>query len=258
MTNNYLNAYNEMFGNFINPNNTTEQDGDVYVIKNSFGIDHNLDVYNGYIECIFQNYRTGVKIASTTYNCDCTLNFSRIMQDKITEILDQSDYSYDLIYEVVNDFFKIGQDFKIYKKMKINKKIKVSSFFELSIKKAVNIANITPDAMFDNDYCSVEQIISNVNFKMENKESNEIHPIIELKFPYANRTFVKVTINLHPSKKADQINQMVIEKEKFRDILEKQLDSNIHRHLNVDDIDVSQMALDEKLNYIPVIEMSKI
>jgi hypothetical protein len=258
MTNNYLNAYNKMFGNFINKNNTTEQSGDVYIIQNSFEIDHNLDVYHGYIECIFQNYQKGFKLGSTSYKCDCTFNFSRITQDKIIEILNKTDYNYDLIYEVVNDFFKIGQEFKIYKKMKLSKTIKVSNFFELSVKKSVNIANITPDIIFDNEYFSIEQIIANVNFKMENKESNEIHPIIELKFPYANKTFVKVNIDLHPSKKAVQINQLVIEKENFKDVLEKQLDSKIQRYLDMSVIDVSQMSLDQKLNYIPVLEMSKI
>lgn len=258
MTNNYLNAYNKMFGKFINPNNTTEQDGDVYVIQNSFKIDHDIDVYNGHIECIFQNYQKGFKLGSISYKCDCTLNFSRIPQDKIIEILNLTDYNYDLIYEVVNDFFKIGQEFKIYKKMKVSKKIQISNFFELSVKKSVSVANLTPDAIFDNEYFSIQPIIANVSFKMENKKSNEMHPIIELKFPYANRTFAKVSIDLHPSKKLDQMNQLVMEKENFKTILEKQLDIKIQRYLDIVSVDISQMSLDEKLNYIPVLEMSKI
>jgi hypothetical protein len=258
MTNNYLNAYNKMFGKFINQNNTTEQDGDVYVIKNSFEIDHNIEIYHGYIECIFQNYQKGFKLGSTSYKCDCTLNFSRITQDKIKEILNQTDYNYDLIYEVVNDFFKIGQEFKIYKNIKVNKKIQISNFFDLSVKKSVPVANLTPDAIFDNEYFSIHPIIADVNFKMENKKSNEIHPIIELKFPYAHRKFAKLSIDLHPSKKSDQINQLVVEKEIFKAVLEKELESKIQRYLDMSVVDVSQMSLDQKLNYILVLEMSKI
>jgi len=262
MNNTYLNAFNMIFGNHIDKNNTVQHPTDNgYVVRNSFEIGVEPSKYIGHIECIIDDLKRGVKIGDTTYKRKCQFNFHRVLKSKIKLMLDNPNYNYVLLNDVVIDFYKIAHKFRVYDKFKHMPTIDISDFFELTIMKAINLANVKPDIIYNTDYNFTQQILANVQFMMENENSEEIHPIIKIKFPYgdfANKNHVEINVNIHPSKQKEQQKHIEKEKKKFIAKLEQQLDSVIHTYLNISKEEIAKMTQEEKLNYIPVIEMKKI
>lgn len=259
MSNNYLNAFNLIFGNHINKNKTIEHgSANGYVVRNSFEIGITPSKYIGHIECVIDNLNRGVKIGNTTYKHKCKFNFHRVLKSKIKLMLDNPNYNYVLLNDVVIDFYKIAHQFRLYDQFKPMPTIEVSDFFELNIMKPINLANVKPDVIFNTDYNFIQQILANVQFMMENENSDEIHPIIKIKFPYEDRKHFEMNVNIHPSKQKEQKKHIEKEKKKFIAKLEQHLGEKIHEHLNISKDDIAKMTPEEKLNYIPVIEMKKI
>lgn len=259
MSNTYLNAFNMIFGNHIDNTKTIQHPVDNgYVVRNSFEIGVEPSKYIGHIECIIDDLKRGIKIGDTTYKRKCTLNFYRVLKSKIKLMLDNPHYNYVLLNDVVIDFYKVAHQFRVYNKFKPMPTIDVSDFFELTIMKAINLANVKPDIIYNTDYNFTQQILANVQFMMENENSDEIHPIIKIKFPYDDKKYLEINVNIHPSKQHEQKKHIEKEKKKFIAKLEQHLDEIIHEHLSISKDDIAKMTQAEKLNYIPVIEMKKI
>lgn len=85
--------------------------------------------------------------------------------------------------------------------------------------------------------------------------NDNICPLIEIMIPYSNTDFFNTIIHLYPSMRDIQIKKIEQLKAYFSEELEKRLDVILNKKIKIHQNDLINMSLQEKLNYVPVLEM---
>lgn len=256
---NYIEAFNNLFGkrSFANEVGLTETK-----------TDYSHEIVNLFTVCRF--YMVNVNIMSKPYNYGCSIAFKNLTKPYIKELFDAQNYNYDLIEETINELFKIGKLFNFYREMAPVKNIRLDDSFResesfrsnniSSSNISKNITKLTISGFLTDKYTDANPLkkISKQHINFYVSETNEIHPIMTLFFPYSSTADFICQFNLHPTERDSQIKKLAEIKRDFTAHLEVQLDTVLKRKLKFKKDDLLKMTTQEKLNYIPVVEMSKI
>lgn len=187
------------------------------------------------------------------------ITFEKIPKRVLKEIFNNQNYNYDLVETIINELFTIGKSFSFYKDISTIKNVNIEGTLNLdqfgqSTPKNVTKLTLAP---FLKDTRAGSQPIKrmarqSIKFKLFD---DNICPIMELIMPYSNTDYFHAMIHLHPSMKDKQIEKIEELKESFRTQLEEQLEIVLNKKLKISKDDIKKMTLQEKRNYIPVLEM---
>jgi hypothetical protein len=187
------------------------------------------------------------------------ITFEKIPKRMLKEIFNNQNYNYDLVDTIINELFTIGESFSFYKDMSPIQNINIENTLNLDQfgqSTPKNVTKITL-ASFLKDKRAGSQPIKrmarqSIKFKLFD---DNICPIMELIIPYSNTDYFHSMIHLHPAMKDKQIDKIEELKANFTAQLEEQLEIVLNKKLKISKNDIKNMTLQEKRNYIPVLEM---
>lgn len=207
---------------------------------------------------------TNVNIISKPYNYTFNIYFKNLLKPHVKEFFDEKNYSYDLLDQTIQELFKIGEKYSFYREMTTISNNRVEdSFMQNGYPRKSSLKSLTKISLsgfltdkYTNDKPLKKVAQQHVNFYLS--ENGEIHPIMTLFLPYSSSANFLCSINLHPSQRESQIKHLKQIKKEFTEHLIEHFDNLLKRKLKLKKEELSQMTIKEKLNYIPVIEMSRI
>lgn len=252
-THNYPAAFNKLFNGYTTGNELWRRtDANWAEIQGTLNIG-GKDLKGSYVHAYFyHNHETYIHSFTN-------IQFIKIPKMVIKEIFNKEVYNYDLVEEIINEMFKIGQSFGFYKNMSTIKNIRIedslsSKNFGMPVLK--NVSKLT-FADFLKDGKSISSPIKrmvrqSIRYKWIN---DNICPLIEIMIPYSNTDFFNTVIHLHPSMRDIQIKKIEQLKAYFSEELEKRLDVILNKKIKIHQNDLINMSLQDKLNYVPVLEM---
>jgi hypothetical protein len=252
---NYVEIFNDFFGQ---KPFSTEDHIDKTETKTIYG----YDIMSLFVSCRF--HKVNVNIMSKPYSCTCNISFKNLSKQPVKELFDAKNYNYDLIDKTINELFKIGKSYNFYKGMTPIKNNRLEDSFMRNGyprgNSSKNLTKLTLSGFLTDKYTDDNPLkkISKQHLNFYLSENNEIFPIITLFFPYSSTADFICFINLHPSQRELQIKNLIQIKKDFTAELEEQLNTVLKRKLKLKKEDLITMTTQEKLNYIPVIEMTRI
>lgn len=254
----HIEAFSDFFGKSIRPEYTTirNERGDYHVMNNS-------PFDNKILRCHFKKCAFPVTIAETIYNNDCSFHLTNMSEGDVAYLFRDNNYNYDVAEQIINGLFKLGQDFSFYTEMSTIQNIKLeNNFYKNGIQKAVFVPVVTKltlsAVLADKNVAgkpTKKTAVVHLAFMVS--DTNELHPVLNLAIPYSVSKFVRIPIHLHPSKRDEQIKNIPVILKDFEDLLIAHLDFVLTRFLKIKKNELSTMTLEEKKNYLPVIEMAR-
>lgn len=252
---NYVEIFDDFFGR---KPFATEGHIDKTETKTNYG----YDIMSIFVSCNF--HKVNVNIISKPYSYTCNIAFKNLSINHVKELFDAKNYNYDLIDETIKELFKIGQSYNFYREMAPIKNNRLEDSFMSNgyprgnISK--NMTKLTLSGFLTDKYTDENPLKKvakqHINFYLS--ENNEIHPVMTLFFPYSSTADYLCQFNLHPSARDAQIKHLNKIKQEFTAHLEDQLDTVLKRKLKFKKSDLLTMTTQDKLNYIPVVEMARI
>lgn len=250
---NYKIAFDKLLSKYINEDelynrtdaNWAEISGTLNIGEREF-----VDSYvTGYF---YHNYKTNKHTFAN-------IQFIKIPKRIIVDIFNNETYNYDWVKLVINELFTIGQSFGFYKKMSTIKNIRIEESLgqnNCGMPVLKNISKLTLADFLTDKKAENQPINKMIRQSIKYKcIGDNICPIMELIVPYSNTGYFTVMIHLHPSMKDKQINKIEELKANFTVQLEEQLEIVLNKKLKISKNDIKNMTLQEKRNYIPVLEM---
>jgi hypothetical protein len=240
------------------------------VQKNNESLSQIIGIYNNPNKTISNYYTTltfsqnAVKVHNIEYTDTCDIRFTNMPDRYFDEMIDAQNYNYLLVNEIIKEIFNIGKRFEFYQEISTIKNIKISEAFTnngderyTSLK---NIAKVKLSTFLKEKGSSIKTlnkfIYYNIQFLIN--EDNELHPIMYLFVPYCASYNFMTTINLHPSQKENQLKVLEELKNEVTIKFEQHLDGLLNRSLKIKKDEIVNMSLNDKISYIPVLEMNKI
>jgi len=233
----------------------------------------NLKDSDGFISCKFRG--RGHINFSMNYESECVIGFKNIEIPMIATLLNENNYNYEIVKQSINEFFKLGEKCKLFKSLKKVKSLKIED-------------NLSMGHRWDNgDYetlFSYTQNISNIQFsnfyKTENHKkairpkklkgknmtlyykftlkNGKLQPFAHIDYPVAPNVSIPFVYNIH----ADFIEESNDKFKKYYNELEERLNKRVNqilkKDLNLTDKTLSELSIDDKLNYLIIAEMSEI
>lgn len=256
---NHIEAFSDFFGKSIRPEYTTVRNerGDYHVMNNS-------PFDNKILRCHFKKCAFPVTVAETIYNHDCSFHLTNMSDGDVSYLFRDNNYNYDVVEQIINGLFKLGQDFSFYTEMSPIQNIKLENNFNKNgIQKAVFVPTVTKLALSTvladkNASGKPTKKTAIVHLAFMISDDNEIHPVLNLAIPYSVSKFTRFSIHLHPSKRDEQIKHIPIILKEFENLLIGHLDFVLTKFLKIKKNELSKMTLKDKKNYLPVIEMARI
>lgn len=250
---NYETAFNKLFNMYIPENqlskradtNWTEITGILNIKGKNFP--------ESYVTAYF--YHDPKTYKHTILDIKCINIPKRI----IKELFNNEDYNYDLVKNIIDELFEIGQSFGFYKNMSSIKNIRIEesiSQYNFGMTELKNVTKLTISDFLKDVRAGSQPIKKMLRQSIRYKcIDNNICPLIELMIPYSNTAYFHTVVHLHPSMKDIQMAKMDELKGYFKSQLEDQLDVVLKRKIKIHENDLRKMSLQEKLNYVPVLEM---
>lgn len=257
----YKKAFHHFLGKMLNPAYTRIESGLTdnltHILKND-----NLPNRKA-ISCVFTHHATLEKVGETYYDTSCRFQFQNMPSDDITKIFNNNNYNYDLIQQILTKLLKIGQEFKFFTEMtpiinynisdSYNKGVYYSSESVRSLTKITLTSLIA--AKTPNGHEKKKIVVYHLGFKVS--VNNRIEPVVSLSIPYTMNKLMMVSINLHPSKKEEMIKTIPSILNDFRILLTEHIDILLNKSLKLKKADILKLTLEEKMSYLPLVEMVK-
>lgn len=258
----YIIAFNDFFSNKIDGNKLMQtKNGGSFEAISVFEATNKKN-NDSHINGTF--YPRANKIDETGYNDTCELRLHNISNTLLKELFNNKNYNYSLIEDIINELFNIGKSFGFYKEMTPINNIRIEEQFDnRAYERRINTKNITKLTLASfltdkfND-SNPKKKVAKVYMRFLVSDENELHPVLTLFLPYSVSYDFVVNLQLHPSKKNEQLIAFEDIKKNFKIKLEEQLNSVLKRNLKIKKEEIDDMTLQNKLNYIPVIEMNRI
>lgn len=253
--------YIEIFDNFFN----TEpfyKDGENHKLIKTANNSFNITTFFA----IGQFQETNVNIISKPYNYVFNISFKNLLKSELKNFFDTKNYNYDLLDKTINELFKIGKSYNFYQNMTPIKNNRLEDCFIQNgypnprVNNTKNLTKIALSGFLTDKYTNENPLkkVAQQHLDFYVADTGEIYPIMTLFFPYSSSADFLCFINLHPSQRESQIKHLKKIKKEFTEHLIEQLDTVLKRKLKFKKEELLQMTIQEKLNYIPVIEMSRI
>lgn len=255
----YTDAFHNFLGKTVKPEHTTcTHSGDSYVITNQAPVECQS------ITGVFFRQVQSIKVAETDYDTSCRFQLRHVSDSELEYLFQDNNYNYDLAKKLVDDLFKIGQKFKFFTEMTPIKNLKIKDNYNkeaLSRYESIQTATkITLSSIVagknQQDKPTKKTAIFHLGFYLS--EDNELHPVLTLSLSYSTTKYVRFDINLHPSKRDELIASIPAMLDEFEELLIEQLDFILNRTLKIKKNELTKLTLEEKKNYLPVVEMVKI
>jgi hypothetical protein len=255
----HIEAFNDFFGKSIRSEYSTVRNerGDYHVMNTS-------PFDNKIIRCHFKKFAYPVTIAETIYKNNCSFHLTNMSDVDVSYIFRDNDYNYDVVEKVINALFKLGQEFSFYTEMSPIQNIKLENNFNKNgIQKAVivpTVTKLTLSSILADKSASGKPTKKTaiVHLAFMVSDDNQLHPVLELAIPYSVSKFTRFLIHLHPSKRDEQIKHIPVILKEFENLLITHLDFVLTKFLKIKKNELDTMTLEDKKNYLPVIEMSRI
>lgn len=259
----YKKAFHHFMGKMINPvytrieNSMATADNLIHLVKNDNLPDRKA------ISCVFTQHAKLEKVGETYYDTSCKFQLQNMRSEDIIKIFSNNTYNYELVQQVVMDLIKIGQEFKFFTTFTPVNDFKISDsyrqgfyYISESVKAATKISLSTAIATkTPNGHEKKKTLVYRLEFKLS--EDNRLHPVLNLSLPYTMNKYMMVAINLHPSKKDEMINSIPSILNDFKALLTEHIDVLLNKSLKLKKADILKLTLDEKMSYLPLVEMVK-
>lgn len=216
--------------------------------------------FNYYINLSFYPNKDTIQ---EIYSNHCQITTRDVPYELLKDIFEAQNYNYEVVEKVMNDCFEIGRSFSFFNTMQEIKNIKLHDSFDYSFGepritvKNVSKLNLASFLKSKNDGKPLNKVASHrVEFFVSN--DNEIHPILFLTIPYCSSSSFTIKIYLHPSQKESQLDSLELQINDFKTLLEDHLDFLLNKRIKLTKDEIAYLTLEEKLNYIPILEMNSI
>lgn len=254
-------AFHYFLGKMLNPAYTRIESGLsdnlTYVLKNNNFPDRKA------ISCIFSHHAKLEKIGETYYDTSCKFQFENMPSDDLIKIFDNNNYNYKIVQELLIDLFKIGQEFNFFTRMTPATNFKISDSYNKGVyyssESVRTLTNITLSSVIaaktPNGNEKKKTVFYHLIFKVS--VDNRIQPVLNISIPYTMNKTMMVSINLHPSKKEEMIKTMPSILNDFKILLTEHINIILNKSLKLKKADILRLTLEEKMSYLPLIEMVK-
>lgn len=260
----YLEAFNKITKNALPIDNEIIQRAGSFTSYSIESIykNHKEHVKPTYFE--FKFNKSNTKVADQLYQYECTIIGVDVDSVMLKDFFDVQNYNYKAIDDTVNALYEIGKYFGFYKEMTDFKYKKIEDLytpykkiFYLEQKHLTKIS-LSPMMTEKRSTDNLKKKFAKIHNNFYISENYEIHPIVSVWLPYSSSYDFLVKLNLHPSQEANQKEQLEKDKLRFSKTLEEHFESVLKRKLKIKKEEIAAMTLEEKLNYLIVIEMDAI
>lgn len=260
----YLNAFNKMTQNLLpSENEVVLTEGDFIMTNIKSFYKHKDETTSTSLQ--FNFYRSNrTKIHGHLYPYMCEIIGNDIKEDILKDFLNAQNYNYQAIHDTVQALYEIGYKFGFYKEITELKHTKIEELYKpvrkVSKSEQKHLTKITFSPMMTEKRSTdnLKKKVAKIHNNFYLSESNVIQPIISISLPYSSSYDFLVKLNLHPSQEAAQKEHLEHEKIRFTNILEEHFESVLKRKLKMKKEEIMAMTLEEKLNYLIVIDMNTI
>ena len=257
----YKKAFHHFLGKMINPDYTRIESG---MADNLTHILRNDNFPNRKaISGVFIQHATLEKIGDTYYDTSCRFQFQNIPNDDLIKIFNNNNYNYSVIKEILMELFKIGKEFKFFTEITPIINYNISDSYDKGVyytsESVRTLTKITLSSLIatktPNGKEKKKTAFSHLGFKLST--DNRIHPVLNVFIPYTMNKAMSISINLHPSKKEEMINTVPSILNEFKILLTEHIDILLNKSLKLKKSDIIKLTLEEKMSYLPLIEMVK-
>lgn len=260
----YLNAFNKMTQNLLPSEN------EFILTEGDFIMTNIKSIYKDKGETTstslqFNFYRSNrAKIHGHSYPYMCEIIGNDIKEDVLKEFFNAQNYNYQAIHDTVQALYEIGHRFGFYKEITELNHTKIEELYKTSRKvsksEQKHLTKISFSSMMTEKRSAdnLKKKVAKIHNNFYLYQNNEIQPIVSISLPYSSSYDFLVKLNLHPSQEASQKEHLEQEKIRFSKVLEEHFESVLKRKLKMKKEEIAAMTLEEKLNYLIVIDMNTI
>jgi hypothetical protein len=257
----YKKAFHHFLGKMLNPAYTRIESGMTdsltHILKNDNFPNRKA------ISCIFTHHAKLDKIGETYYDTSCKFQFQNMPSDDLTMLFNNNNYNYNIVQQILMDLLKTGQEFKFFTKMVPVINFKISDSYNKGVyyssESVRTLTKITLASMISaktpNGHEKKKTVFYHLGFKLS--VDNKIEPVLSITMPYTMNKAMTVSINLHPSKKEEMIKTIPLILNDFKLLLTEHIDTLLNKSLKLKKADILTLTLEEKMSYLPLVEMVK-
>jgi hypothetical protein len=257
----YKKAFHHFLGKMLNPAYTRIESGMTdsltHILKNDNFPNRKA------ISCVFTHHAKLEKVGETYYDTSCKFQFQNMPSDDLTKLFNNNTYNYELIQQVLMEFIKIGQEFKFFTTYTPINDFKISDSYSKGVyycsESVRALTKITLTSLIAaktlNGHEKKKTVIYHLGFKVS--VNNRIEPVLSLSIPYTMNKSMLVSINIHPSKKEEMIKTIPSILSDFKILLTEHIDILLNKSLKLKKADILKLTLEEKMSYLPLVEMVK-
>lgn len=254
----YTDAFHNFLGKTVKPEHTTcTHSGDSYVITNQAPVECQS------ITGVFFRQVQSIKVAETDYDTSCRFQLRHVSDSELEYLFQDNNYNYDLAKKLVDDLFKIGQKFKFFTTLTPINDLKISDSYNKGVyycsESVRSLTKITLTSLIAaktlNGHEKKKTVVYHLGFKVS--VNNRIEPVVSLSIPYTMNKIMMVSINLHPSKKEEMIKTIPSILNDFKILLTEHIDILLNKSIKLKKADILKLTLEDKMSYLPLVEMVK-
>lgn len=197
------------------------------------------------------------------------LQFTNLNKKFVASVFDGKNYKYDVISQVINDFYKLGKNYGLFAAIETIQDPAIHHYF----KKAYQFRGTSKTLV------ATERKISEIEFtdffKTKNNTSNgrlsrrritinyriiikdgEIHPLALITFPISMNDNISISVDVHPSGKSvndRKISEAIL---RINEKLKERIDMILRKELKLKNKFLETLSFEDKLNYLKVAEMA--
>lgn len=253
--------------NYISQSNVLEGDrffGNIVTL--------NLKDSESFISCKF---RGSFLDLSSDKETECVVGFKNMKISTIATLLDENNYNYEIIERSINEFFKLGEKYKLFTTLKNLKSLKIEDNLSMAHRWEYD----DRDSLF-----LYSQVISNIKFsnfyktenhkktirpkKLKGKNMNlqykfilkngKLHPTAHIDYPIAPNVSIPFIFDMHPDAVEDSNAKFTKYYNELDDRLNKRINQILKKELYFNDKEITELSIDDKLNYLIIAEMKEI
>lgn len=257
-----LAAYHQMFDNtpfekYLHPK-------DSYREYRIVGVDETVQMNTSTLTCVFTKPNPDRLIPNTEYDYICIIGFNYVTNEVIENLFRSKDYDYEFVNRALKEVTDLGieygfikeftiGDFSVEEQFKSTLINKTSSFRPSGV---ITFSNALVE--FDSDFKKMiykRTLNVEVIFIVKN---NEIHPLLLISFPITAKKKYYMYLDIHADNKDNHEAELLNIKQDCIAKLKEHIDSLLRKNFKMNNTELNNMSIEDKLDYLKVIEMGMI
>lgn len=255
-----LAAYHEMFDNtcfekYLSPK-------DKYSIYEVVGIDETVKYNTSTVACVFAKPQR--LMPNMSYDYHCSMKFRYVENETIDQLFGNKNYDYTYLSNLFNDFNIIGERYGFVKKIEIKDCSVEGQFKSRLIEKnssfkpagVVTLSNAL--VQFDPDYKKMVYACTiNIELTFIVKH-NKLQPLLIVSYPVSAKKRYYLYLNIHQDNKCNQKVELLGFKNGYEVKIKEHMDVLLKNNFKMTVADLKQLTIEDKINYMKIIEMGAI